>query len=404
VTGLAQKNGPVTSHVRVADDPAALHATRIAAGGADVVLGCDIVVTAGADALAKMAPGRTQALVDTRVAPTADFASRPDLDLSSRGMEAAIRRAAGDAGAAFVPASELATALLGDALYANPFLLGCALQRGLLPVGLAALRRAIELNGRAVEANQRALDWGRLYALDPAAVEQAARPALRSGASPAQAFDLDAFVARRADDLRAYQNDALARRYRERVAAVAERERSATPGRLDLAEAVARYYFKLLAYKDEYEVARLWSDGAFRRQLEREFEGDYRVQVHLAPQLFNPRDTATGRARKWAVPAPLAFAFFRALAPFKLLRGTPFDPFGRTAHRRLERRLIADYEALLAELCAGLRADNHELAVALASLPEQIRGFDTVKERHLQDAEAKQAELLAAFRLRAPAT
>jgi indolepyruvate ferredoxin oxidoreductase len=403
VTGLAQKNGPVTSHVRVADDPAALHATRIAAGGADVVLGCDVVVTAGADALAKMAPGRTRALVDTRVAPTADFASRPDLDLSSRGMEAAIARATGDAGAEFVPASELATALLGDALYANPFLLGCALQRGLLPVGLAALRRAIELNGRAVQANLRALDWGRLYALDPAAVAQAARPALRAVPGAAQAFELDAFVARRAGDLRAYQDEALARRYRERVAAVAERERAAAPGQRGLAEAVARSYFKLLAYKDEYEVARLWSDGSFRRQLEREFEGDFRVQIHLAPQLLNPRDPDTGRARKWALPAPLAFAFFRALAPFKFLRGTRLDPFGRTAHRRLERELIGEYEAILDEICAGLTPQSHELAVEIASLPEQIRGFDLVKERHLHDARAKQAELLAAFRLRAPA-
>jgi indolepyruvate ferredoxin oxidoreductase len=403
VTGLAQKNGPVTSHVRIADDPAALFATRIAAGTADVVLGCDIVVTAGADALSKMAPGRTVAVVDTRVAPTADFASHPDLDLSSRGMEAAIRRAAGDAGAELLPASELATALLGDALATNLFLLGFALQRGLLPVGLGALERAIELNARAVGMNKRALALGRLHALDPAALERAARPALRAQ-PPAEAQTLDAFVARRAADLTAYQNAALARRYRERVSKVAAREKEVAPGREELARAVARYYFKLLAYKDEYEVARLWSDGSFRRQLEREFEGDYRLRVHLAPQLLNPRDPDTGRARKWALPGPLAFAFFRALAPFKLLRGTPFDPFGRTAHRRLERRLVSEYETILDELCAGLAPYNHDLAVEIASLPEQVRGFDLVKERHVRDAKAKESELLAAFRLRAPAS
>jgi indolepyruvate ferredoxin oxidoreductase len=403
VTGLAQKNGPVTSHVRIADDPGTLFATRIAAGGADVVLGCDIVVTAGADARAKMAPERTTVVVDTRVAPTADFASHPDLDLSPRGMEDAIRGAAGEKGLERVPASELATALLGDALYANPFLLGYALQRGLLAVGLGALERAIELNGRAVEANRRALALGRLYALDRAAVERAASPARRVAAPPAEAKTLEQIVAHRAELLAAYQNAALARRYRERVDRVAAREREAGRGRAGLAEAVARHYAKLLAYKDEYEVARLWTDGSFRRQLDREFEGDYRVQIHLAPQLGNPRDPDTGRARKWAIPAPLAFALFGVLARLRFLRGTALDPFGRTAHRRLERRLIAEYEATLDELCARLGPDNHELAVEIASLPEHIRGFDTVKEHHVEDVAVKRQELLAAFRLRAPA-
>jgi indolepyruvate ferredoxin oxidoreductase len=399
VTGLAQKNGPVTSHVRIANDPAALFATRIGAGGADLVLGCDIVVTAGADALSKLAKGRSTAIVNAHVAPTADFASHPDLDLSPDAMEAVIRSGAGDEACRFLPATELATALFGDAIAANLFLLGYALQRGCLPVGLAALERAIELNGRAVKTNLRALAWGRLAAHDFAAVERAARPALRP-AEVTPATSLEAIVARRVEFLTAYQNTAYARRYSERVAQVAERERERAPGRTELGEAVARYYFKLLAYKDEYEVARLWSDDSFRKQLEREFEAWERVELHLAPQIANPRDPDTGRARKWIL-GPWVFRALGVLAKLKFLRATPFDPFGWTAHRRRERELIADYERTLDELLAGLSHETHALAVEIASIPEHIRGFDLVKDRHLHDAKAKESALLAAFRQRA---
>jgi indolepyruvate ferredoxin oxidoreductase len=399
VTGLAQKNGPVTSHVRIARDPAALHATRIGVGGADLLLGCDIVVSAGADALSKIGKGRTAVIVNDHVAPTADFASHPDLDLSPRAMQEALRRAAGEQACRFLPATELATALFGDAIAANLFLLGYALQRGGLPVGLAALERAIELNGRAVATNLRALAWGRLAAHDPAAVEAVARPGLRAAdAAPAQG--LAALVERRAAYLRAYQGEAYARRYRERVEQAAARERERVPGQGALAEAVARYLFKLLAYKDEYEVARLWTDGSFRAQLEREFESWERIELHLAPQIANPRDPDTGRARKWVL-GPWVFRGLALLARFKFLRGTPFDPFGWTPHRREERRLIREYEATLDELLARLSPGSHALAVELASLPEHVRGFDLVKDAHLAAARARQAELLAALRRQA---
>jgi indolepyruvate ferredoxin oxidoreductase len=406
VTGLSQKNGPVTSHVRVAARPDALHATRIAAGRADLVLGCDIVVTTGAEALGSMGHGHTTAVVNSHVAPTAEFASDPDLDFSSRGMEATIRGAAGDA-SHFLPATQLATALLGDAIATNLFLVGYAFQRGRLPVGLGALERALELNGRAVAMNKRAFAWGRLYAHDPKAVERAARPGLRAEVAAAEDPGLDALVARRVELLTAYQNRSYAARYRERVERVVAREGELVPGSTALAEAVARYYAKLLAYKDEYEVARLYSDGSFRRQLEREFEGGYRVEWLPAPphlpvidRLVNRRDPDTGRAKKWTL-GPWSFRLLALLARFKFLRGTPFDAFGMAEHRRLERRLIEEYEHLIDEILAGLGPESLELAVELASLPEHVRGFDLVKEEQLANARAKQSELLEAFRLRA---
>ncbi len=398
VTGLAQKNGPVTSHVRIADDSDALFASRIAEGRADLVLGCDIVVSSGADALSKMSKDRTTAVVNTHVAPTSDFASHPDLDLSPRRMQAAIAKTAEDPH--FVDASGLATALLGDALAANLFLLGYALQRGRIPVGLPALHRAIELNGRAIEMNKRALAWGRLAAHDLAAVEAAARPALRASQASEPARSLDEIVRRRAEFLVGYQGERLARRYRALVDRVAQREREAVPGREGLALAVARYYAKLLAYKDEYEVARLYTNGEFQRQIEAEFEGDYRLQIHLAPPWsMNPREAATGRHRKWTLGAWM-FPLLRVLARGRFLRGTPFDPFGWTAHRRLERQLIREYESRVEELLAGLTPDTFDVAVEIASIPEHVRGFDTVKEEQLAQAREKEALLLADFRRR----
>jgi indolepyruvate ferredoxin oxidoreductase len=402
VTGLSQKNGPVTSHVRIALDPGALHATRIAAGAADLLLGCDIVVSTSPENLAKLASGRSTALVNSHVTPTSAFADDPDLDLSSAGMENALRNAAGEKDTHFVPASEWATALLGDAIFTNPFLMGYAFQLGRLPLGLGSLMRAIELNGRAVGENQRAFQWGRLAAHDRAAVERAAAPGLHAEPRSDRPESLDELVARRADFLVGYQDERLAARYRERVARIAARERGVAPSSDALARAVARYYFKLLAYKDEYEIARLWTGPEFRAQLEAQFEGEYELELHLAPQILNKRDPDTGRAKKLALGQWFLGAL-RILAKLKFLRGGPLDVFGMTRHRREERALIGEYERILDELQDGLTRDNLELAVQIAGIPEHIRGYDTVKERHLEEARGKLSELLAAFRLRAPA-
>ena len=399
VTGLAQKNGPVTSHVRIADEPDALHATRIAGAGADLVLGCDLVVATGPESLGTMAKGRTVVVGNRDVAPTADFATHPDLDLSPRAMEQALARTVGDEAVHLLPATELATSLFGDAVATNLLLLGYAWQLGRIPVGQEALFRAIELNGRAVEMNRRAFLFGRLLAVAPERVEALAGSGM---AEPPAAPSLPELVERRAAHLRAWGGRRPEARFRSLVEEVAARERELVPGSTRLAAAVARGFSKLLAYKDEYEVARLYTDGGFRRQLAAEFEGDIRLELHLAPpripvvdRLVARRDPETGRARKWVV-GPWIFPVLRVLARLRFLRGTALDPFD-SEHRRLERRLADEYEARIRGLLPALRPDLLELAVEIAAIPEQIRGFDLVKEAQLEAARARERELLASF-------
>ena len=397
VTGLAQKNGAVASHVRVARTPEELHSTRIPEGGADLALGCDIVVATGADGMQKLSPLRTQAVVNTHVAPTADFASNADLDMSSAGMESRIRAAVGDERADFVEATTLATALLGDAIGANLFMVGYALQKGLIPVGLPALERAIELNGRAIEMNKQAIAWGRLAAHDVEKVRELAGSRMRGVKTAAKAETLEEIVARRVRFLTEYQNEQYAQRYAARVEQVLAAERSIGAEDHPLAKAVARYLFKLMAVKDEYEVMRLWAGEAFQRQLDTEFEGNYKLQFHLAPQMFFPRDPDTGRVRKINFDRRI-FWLLKLMRHFKFLRHTPLDLFNRTAHRKREWALLAEYEETLDELMRNLTPSNRELAVQIAEIPEHIRGFDTVKDAQLETAKEKEAELLDAFR------
>ncbi len=406
VTGLSQKNGPVSSHVRVAASPDDIFATRIGLGGADVVLGCDLVTATNYEHLPKMGT-QTTLVANGHITPTAEFATNADLDLSTDAMTSAAREACGDGGVHIVDATSLATALMGDAVYTNMFLLGIAVQLGRIPVRLPALERAITLNGRAVDANQRALSWGRLWAHDREAVEQAARPLLRDGQVDGLATTLDGIVEKRVTELTAYQNARLAKRYRKFVERVAARERSVAGDQDALARAVARYYFKLLAIKDEYEVARLYTDGTFEEQIAQQFEGDYEWKLHLAADHFlffapglAPRDAETGRAKKLSIPAKYMLPVFRLTRKLRFLRGTPFNPFGYRAHRRLERQLIKDYEAQVAELLDGLTPDNLETAVAIASLPEYVRGYDMVKERHLEEAREKLRDLEDSFHRR----
>jgi len=292
----------------------------------------------------------------------------------------------------FPDASRIATALMGDAIATNPFMLGFAYQRGLIPVSAEAILRAIELNGVAIEFNKRAFHWGRCAAIDLAAVERIAAPA--KAAIPET---LPEIVAHRRKHLTDYQNAAYADRYQALVDQVTAAERARMPGSNALARAVAKNYAKLLAYKDEYEVARLYTDGTFRDRLARQFDGDVALKVHLAPPLWAKRDPATGHLKKQAYGGWVLHAF-GLLAKFKGLRGTRLDPFGRSAERREERKLIADYESLVADLVAHLSPANHAAAVALAALPETIRGFGHVKDTSIAKATARRAELLAAFR------
>jgi indolepyruvate ferredoxin oxidoreductase len=394
-TGLAQKNGAVMSHVRLAKTPEELHAVRIAAGSARLLLGCDMVVAAGAAALSRVERGTTHAIVNRDLMPTARFVVDKDADFDVAAMEKAIAAAAGEADVEFVHATRIATALTGDSIATNLFMLGYAYQRGLIPLSLEAIARAIELNGVAVAESRRTFAWGRLAAHDRARVDSLVRPVAR-GESP-RPPDLDSLVERRAAFLTAYQDAAYTQRYRALLAEVATAESQRAPGCRGLAEAVAESLFRLMAYKDEYEVARLYTDGVFAETLAREFEGTLRLTFHLAPPLFARRDPATGRLVKRAYGGWM-LRVLAILAHGKRLRGTRLDPFGWTAERRAERQLIADYVSIVGEVTAGLTPDNHALAVEIAQVPQRYRGFGHVKAGNVAEAKALEADLLAMFR------
>jgi indolepyruvate ferredoxin oxidoreductase len=286
---------------------------------------------------------------------------------------------------------------MGDSIATNLFMLGFAYQKGLIPVSAAAIDKAIELNGAAVKMNQAAFLWGRRAAADLLAVERLITPKdeVKAGAKVSQT--LDETIQRRIAFLTEYQDAAYADKYRTLVDTVRKEEQVRGKGLTGLAEAVTRYYFKLLAYKDEYEVARLYADGAFEANLKAQFGGGYKLKFHLAPPLFSKRDPVTGELRKAEYGQWVWYAF-KLLAKLRGLRGSPLDIFGYTQERRMERQLIRDYERTIEEVLAALTPDNHGLAVQIASIPEEIRGFGHVKERHLKAAKDKEASLLAALR------
>jgi indolepyruvate ferredoxin oxidoreductase len=359
-----------------------------------LVLGCDSLVTGDDLALSVMEPARSWVLVNTHEQITGHFTRDADLQFPSRDIAARIGAVAGPERVRFVDATRLATRLLGDSIATNLFMMGYAYQLGLIPVAADAIDKAIELNGVAVEMNRAAFAWGRRAALDEAAVQ-----AIAEGAHPERAAPetLDEIVAHRAGELAAYHDDAYAARYRALVARVLEAEAYKAPGMSGLALAVARYAYKLMAYKDEYEIARLYTDGRFAEQLKGAFEGDIELQVHLAPPLWTKRDPETGLRDKRTYGAWMLKAM-RLLAGLRRLRGTPFDVFGYSAERRTERRLVAEYESTVDELIGGLDHDNHALAVEIAALPEAIRGYGHVKERHIEAATADRQALLETWR------
>ncbi|WP_115557075.1 indolepyruvate ferredoxin oxidoreductase family protein [Xanthomonas campestris] len=446
-TGLAQKGGAVTTHIRIARQPADIHAVRIAAGEADLVLGCDMVVVNDYWALSKVRDGRTQVVLNTYEAMPGSFTTQPDLQFPAAEIIAGVRTALGGQEPLLLDATQLATALLGDAIASNLFVLGYAWQHGLVPLSHAALMRAIELNGAAVAMNQQAFAWGRLAAVDLPAVQRAAglAPALDTAAhahaatppsrgpgswedhdmsgqsapralaqtdadtlhadgdAPVHPLDdeqlaqsLDEAIARRVHFLTDYQDAAYAQQYRALVERVRTHEAQRAPGSTALSTAVARYAFKLMAYKDEYEVARLYTRGDFQRRVQQQFEGDYQLRFHLAPPLFAKKD-ANGQPIKREY-GPWMFSAFKLLARLKFLRGGKLDVFGYTAERRGERQLIADYLATVDTLLQRLDNDNVGLAAQIASIPEHIRGYGHVKDAHLREAKAREAALLVQWR------
>jgi len=400
MTGLAQKGGAVYSHVRIAETPDQIHAVRLATGGADLLLGCDLVVSASGEALSKLDPQRSRAVINTHETITGDFTRNPDLSFPRSELSRSIAAATGASNAEFVEATALATGLFGDAIATNLFMLGYAYQKGLVPVSGEAINRAIELNAVAVEFNKSAFRWGRRTAADWALVQARALPADARPESHHLSETLDEVVGRRVEFLAEYQNAAYARQYFDRVQRVLKAEAAQIPGSTALTEAAARALFKLMAYKDEYEVARLYTDSDFLHRVAGQFEGDYKLRFHLAPPLTAERD-ATGHVQKRAY-GPWMLGAFRVLAKLRGLRGTAFDIFGRTAERRMERQLIAEYEGVLDEIAAGLTSQNHGVAVELAALPMEIRGFGHIKEANRERAKAKEADLLARFRAPPP--
>jgi indolepyruvate ferredoxin oxidoreductase len=387
-TGLAQKYGAVLSHVRIAADAERLHGTRIPAGQVDVLLGADLIVAAGKEPLAMISADRSAVIVNTHEEMPADFIRDRDFEFPGRALLGALR-SAGRAGAvAPLDATRLASALLGDSIGANVLMLGFAFQRGLLPVSGAALYRALELYGRNVEENKLAFDWGRFAAQSPEQVERLATA--KEGAQPATPLLAEA-IARRDEFLVAYQNRAYADRYRERLSRIAAVEQRIRPGSQALQEAVARNYFAVLAYKDEYEVARLHTESGFVDSVKRNFGASVRMSFHFSPPLLAKVDPVSGRPRKYEF-GPWVLPILRILAKLRWLRGKRLDPFAWSADRRLECALLARYEAALARIEAELDEARFDLALELARLPEQVRGYGPIKRAAATRARAAEQE------------
>jgi indolepyruvate ferredoxin oxidoreductase len=392
--GLAQKGGATWSHVQIADRPDAIHTTKVDTAKADLVIACDSIVGASKYTLTVMQQGRTFVALNNHGTPTAAFVKDPDWQFPGGNCETAIAQSVGADGVGAFDAEQVAIELLGDSIYTNPLMLGYAWQKGRVPVSHAALMRAIELNGVQPANNQAAFEWGRRCAHDLRSVQ-----ALLQSAQIIQFVkkpSLDEMLASRVEFLRGYQDDAYAVRYRSFVERVREAETRVDRGSTRLTEAVARYLFKLMAYKDEYEVARLHTDPAFLGRIAEQFEGDYKLSYHLAPPLLARRD-AKGELIKRPF-GPWMLRAFRLLARLKGLRGTALDVFGRTGERRQERALIDEYRACIEELLATLSAERVARAAEIARIPEEIRGYGHVRERHLASARKKWDVLMAAWR------
>ncbi|MES2258580.1 MAG: indolepyruvate ferredoxin oxidoreductase family protein [Pseudomonadota bacterium] len=401
MTGLSQKNGAVYSHVRIGASAADLGAQKLGVGDADLALAFDAIAGLSKEAALTLAEGRTTVVVNARITPTPAFQRNPDLKLDQWLLVNSLRTLVGREHLYEVDATGLGLALLGDTIAANLFMLGYACQRGLLPVSPQAIEQAIRINAVSVPFNQNAFALGRLQASDPASIATAL-----AGKQPEAEFEpltsVDDIVAHRSALLTDYQDAAYAQRYRKLIAAVAAAEAKVMPGKDALTVAAARNFAKLMAYKDEYEVGRLYSGAAFKQSVGAAFAGKPVLRYNLAPPLFSRRDPATGHLVKREFGAWVGHAF-GVLARLKFLRGTAFDVFGYTEERRMERRLIADYETRMAMLCRELTPFNHAAAVELASLPEMIRGYGHVKEANAAKAAAAEPQLLAKFRNPQPA-
>lgn len=394
MAGLAQKGGAVVSHIRIARHPNDIHATRVYMGEADLLFGCDMVITSHPETLNKVNKGKTFALVNINQSITGHFIQNPDYNFHHDRLKKDILSAVGKEHVDFIEANRLATGLFGDEIATNMFMVGYAYQKGLIPLGHQAIEKAIEMNDVSVPFNIQAFRWGRYAVLNLPAVEKEAHSYGEEQSYPIPTT-FQEIVGHRIKFLTGYQNKAYAARYEDLVMRVKEVDQTLKGNELSLA--VAKYYAKLLAIKDEYEVARLYTDGTFMKELHDQFEGPIKLKFSLAPPLFAQRDPTTGELKKKMYGSWMMVGF-RILSKFKGLRGTPFDIFSYTKDRKKERSLIDEYEKRMAYLLEHLTSRNYDLAVVIASLPEHIRGYGHIKDRHLQDVKANEEVLLAQFK------
>lgn len=391
MAGLAQKGGAVLSHVRLAPAPDLVASPQIVTGETDLLLAADTVVAAATGSVALYSPENTHTVLNTHLNPVSNFIFDRDFDFREQGVIDTIQSHVKPE-TNQIDFTKLAEIVCGDSIATNIMMIGYACQKGLLPVAPASLEQAIELNAIAVEANKRAFNWGRRFAAFPQEAQDLldkARPALGEPES------LETFIQKRSNYLTSYQDDKLANKYRSLISTVEAAEEKLGPNR-ELTNAVARYYFKLLSYKDEYEVARLFTNGEFEQQIADTFEGDFKLAYHLAPPIFAGKKLSNGRPRKRQFGSWMMSAF-KLLARMKGLRGTMFDPFGYSSERKMERGLIDDYENLITSLVGKLNSENHRFAVALARIPNEIRGFGPVKAKAIEKAEKMKADLLNQF-------
>jgi indolepyruvate ferredoxin oxidoreductase len=390
--GLAQKGGATWSHVLLAKHQDDIQTTRVSMAAADLILGCDPIVTAGKETLSRMMDGRTRVALNSHSSPTAEFVKNTQWENPADSCAADIASTVGLHGLASFDADHLSAQLMGDTIYINPMLLGYAWQKGWVPLSLDALKRAIELNEVAVAQNLTAFEWGRHAAHQLPAVQALLKPL--QIISFKKRDRLEDLIATRIEFLTAYQNSAYAKQYETFVLKVKAKE--STLGSYLLTETVARQLFKLMAYKDEYEVARLHTNKQFLERVKSQFEGDFKVFYHLAPPLIAKRNEK-GQLIKQKMSPHMLLAF-KVLAQFKFLRGTALDIFGRTEERQTERALIQEYKDAIDELLVSLKSENLALAVKMANVTEQVKGFGHVKEKHLSAVMVQWQNCMDAFR------
>lgn len=381
MAGLAQKGGAVVSHLRLSHSPEDIHATRVDAQGANLILGFDIVVSSGHEALSKIKPGVTQVLINDHQSITGHFTKNPDYIFPARAMREDILKVAGADKTEFIEAQELATNLMGDSIMTNLFMVGYALQKGYIPVSAAALEEAIHLNNVAVHDNLLAFQWGRLAAVDWAKAQNYIKKSHKIDEDHVLSETVDQLIDRRVQFLTAYQNRDYAQKYLTIINQVREKEALLKTDRLT--KTIAQTLYRLMAYKDEYEVARLYVNGDFERRLQEQFEGDYKVYFHMAPPLLAKKNEK-GELQKMTF-GPWMFTAFKGLAKLKGLRGTIFDIFGYSTERKRERQLIEDYKIIIHRILDSVTPETLDSLCEVAALPQKIRGYGHVKEKNDRD-------------------